>query len=132
MKDVIVSGAAIMKGGRLFVAQRPAKGEAGLKWEFPGGKVEPGETPEQAVVREIREELDASITVRSKIAVINYTYTAFHLTMHLFLCTLDGPDPVIREHLAGRWITADELETLDWAPADYQVLGTVRRACFTT
>jgi len=119
-----------MKDGRLFIAQRPAGGEAAFKWEFPGGKIEHGETPEQAIIREIREELDAEISIRREIALIEHDYKSFHLTMHLFLCNLVGKDPVIKEHLAFKWITAAEVHSQDWAPADYQILDTVCSECF--
>ncbi len=130
MKEIVVSGAAIMKNNELFVAQRPDRGEVGLKWEFPGGKIEPGESPEAAIVREIKEELDAEIVVESLITVVKHQYSTFHLTMYLFKCYLTGKDPVIKEHINCKWLNSSELADLDWAPADYKVLDCVRRTCF--
>ena len=131
MKDIQVVGAAIMKNGKLFAAQRSDRGETALKWEFPGGKIEQGETPEQALLREVKEELDTQIRVEKYIATVEYQYRTFHLTMHLYKCSLTGKDPVISEHVACRWLHADELKSLDWAPADLGILDTVRKACFT-
>lgn len=130
MKDVYVVGAAIMKDGKLFVAQRPDKGEVGLKWEYPGGKIEDGETPVQAIIREIKEELNADIEVESYITTVRYQYTTFHLTMELYLCRLKGSDPVLNEHINSRWITSSEMDGLDWAPADTKIINEVRKACF--
>ena len=100
MKEIEVAGAAIMKDGKLFIAKRPDKGEAGLKWEFPGGKIEAGETPKQALIREIEEELEAEIEIDRFITTVKHQYQTFHLTMHVFLCHLNGNDPVLEEHVA--------------------------------
>ena len=130
MKNVEVVGAAIMKNGKLFIAQRPDKGEVGLKWEFPGGKIEPGETPEQAIHREIEEELETEIEVEKLIVTVKHQYLSFHLTMHVFLCHLNGQDPVLEEHVDCRWINADQLYDYDWAPADFKILPQIKEACF--
>lgn len=131
MKNIQVVGAAIMKNGKLFAAQRPDRGETALKWEFPGGKIEEGESPEQALIREVREELAADIIVEKYITKVEYQYKTFHLNMQLFRCSLTGGDPVISEHVACRWLDRDELESLDWAPADLGILDEVREACFS-
>lgn len=130
MKNIEVVGAAIMKNGRLFIAKRPDKGEVGLKWEFPGGKIEPGETPEQAILREIEEELETEIVVEKFIVTVEHQYQTFHLTMHVFLCHLKGKDPILEEHVDCKWITADQLYDYDWAPADLKILPQIKEACF--
>lgn len=130
MKQIEVVAAAIVKNGKLFIAKRPDKGEVGLKWEFPGGKIEPGETMEAAIKREIREELSATIEVSKKITTVKHQYNSFHLTMHIFLCSLFGNDPVISEHVDSCWIDKNQLKDFDWAPADLKILDQVKEACF--
>ena len=117
-----VVGAVIRDGGRVLLAQRPeGKAQAGL-WEFPGGKIEPGETPEEALKREIREELDTEIEVGSLIRTIDYDYPTFHLTLHCFLCTVKSGSLRLNEHEAAKWLRADELYSVDWLPADLIIL----------
>jgi len=132
MKYVDVVGAAIIKDGKLFVAQRPEGKEVGLKWEFPGGKIEEGESPKEALVREIMEELGTLIEVKHYIATVRYQYPDFHLTMHVFRCTLAGPEPELTEHVASKWITAQEIDSLDWAPADYKILDAVKQSLLSS
>lgn len=132
MKYIDVVGAAIMKDGKLFVAQRPEGKEVGLKWEFPGGKIEVGESPKEALVREIMEELGTLIEVNHYIATVRHQYSSFHLTMQVFQCTLIGPEPVLTEHVAGKWITAGEIDSLDWAPADYKILDAVKQSLLSS
>lgn len=91
-------------------------------WEFPGGKIEPGESPEQALRREIAEELAVTVEVGDKLCTVDWDYPDFHLTMHCFLCTLDGEAPHLNEHEAARWLAAGELDSVRWLPADYGLL----------
>ena len=106
--------------GRIFATQR-GYGEWKDWWEFPGGKIEQGETPEQALRREIREELNADIAVDELLLTVNYDYPTFHLTMHCFLCRLLGTVSLL-EHEAAQWIAPDELQSVRWLPADEQVI----------
>ena len=121
MKQIEVVAAIIRKGDKIFATQR-GYGEWQDWWEFPGGKMEVGETPEEALVREIREELSAEISVGELLTTVEYDYPAFHLTMHCFLCTLIGEALHLNEHEAARWLTKDELDSVKWLPADEIVI----------
>ncbi len=121
MKQIEVVAAIIQKDGRIFATQR-GYGDFKDWWEFPGGKMEVGETPEEALKREIREELSAEINVGELLTTVEYDYPKFHLTMHCFLCTLVGEALHLNEHEAARWLTKDELNTVKWLPADEIVI----------
>ena len=121
MDTIRVAAAVILEGGRVFATQR-GYGPWKDGWEFPGGKLEPGETPEQALVREIREELDAEITVEEKLAQVEYDYPAFHLSMGCYRCTLRSDRVTLKEHEAARWLPVDALDAVDWLPADREIL----------
>ena len=110
---------------KIFATQR-GYGEFEGGWEFPGGKVEPDETPEQAIVREIREELDTEIEVERYIDTIEYDYPKFHLSMDCFLCRIISGDLILKEHEAARWLSKEELDTVDWLPADVTIIDEVR------
>ena len=121
MKSIEVVAAVIVHNGRLFATQR-GYGEWKDWWEWPGGKMEPGETPEQALVREIREELDAEISVDKFLCTVDWDYPKFHLTMHCYICSLTSEALHLNEHEAARWLTARTLRTVRWLPADEQLL----------
>ena len=121
MKQIEVVAAIIRKGDRIFATQR-GYGEWKDWWEFPGGKMEVGETPEEALVREIREELSAEISVDKFICTVEYDYPAFHLTMHCFLCSLIGEALHLNEHEAAKWLGKGELDSVKWLPADVKVV----------
>ena len=117
MKTVKVAAAVIRDGERVFTTQR-GYGDYKDFWEFPGGKLEAGETPAQALVREIREELDTQIEVGELLTTVEYDYPGFHLSMDCFLARVLEGDLVLREHEAARWLGPDELDSVPWLPAD--------------
>ena len=119
-KTVNVVAGAIVSACRLFATQRGYGDWAGW-WEFPGGKIEPGEAPEEALRRELREELALEVRVGEEVARVEYDYPKFHLSMRLFLCTPEG-EPTLKEHSAARWLSKDELEAVRWLPADKDVI----------
>lgn len=121
MKTVEVVAAIIRKGDKIFATQR-GYGDWKDYWEYPGGKVEIGETPMQALVREIREELDTEISVDKFLTTIEWDYPQFHLKMHCYVCSLLSESLHLNEHEAARWLSADDLDTVQWLPADYILL----------
>lgn len=126
MKRIEVVAAVIRNGDRIFATER-GYGDWKDWWEFPGGKMEAGETPEAALVREIKEELSAEITVDKFLHTVEWDYPAFHLTLHCFLCSLQSEALHLNEHEAARWLAMDELESVRWLPADYDLLPIIRR-----
>lgn len=118
--------AVIHDGGRILATQR-GYGEFKDKWEFPGGKMEAGESREEALRREIREELDTEINIGKLLCTVEYDYPAFHLTMHCYLCSVVSGTLVLKEHESARWLPAEALESVDWLPADLQILPIIRQ-----
>ena len=123
MRKIEVVAAVLVRDGRVFATQR-GYGEFKDKWEFPGGKMEAGEG---SLRREIREELDAEIAVGKLLCTVEYDYPAFHLTMHCYLCSVVSGTLVLKEHESARWLSADGLESVDWLPADIQVIPIIRK-----
>ena len=117
MKKIEVVAAIIIRDGKVFATQR-GYGEWKDWWEFPGGKIEAGECPQEALVREIREELDAEIEVGELIETVEWDYPAFHLTMHCFVCSLVSQSMHLNEHEASAWLTRETLHSVKWLPAD--------------
>ena len=125
-RKTVEVAAAIIRRGDVFFATQRGYGDWKDFWEWPGGKVEAGETPEQALVREIREELDAQIRVDKFLCTVDWDYPAFHLTMHCYLCSLLSEEVHLNEHEAARWLDADSLGELRWLPADEGLLPLIR------
>ena len=121
MKTIEVVAAIIRRGDSVFATQR-GYGEWKDYWEYPGGKVEPGETAEEALKREICEELSTEISVDEFLCTVEYDYPAFHLTMHCYLCSLLTEALHLNEHEAARWLAKEELESVEWLPADWQIV----------
>ena len=111
--------------GRIFATQR-GYGEMKDGWEFPGGKMEPGESPEEALKREIWEELETKIIVEKLVQTVEWDYPAFHLTMHCFWCHIESGNLKLKEHEAAKWLTKDQLDSIDWLPADRIVVETIK------
>ena len=124
MKTIEVVAAIIIKDGKLFATQR-GYGEWKGWWEFPGGKIEEGECPEEALIREIREELDASIEIGELLDTVEWDYPDFHLTMHCFICSLLSESLHLNEHEAATWLTHETLRSVRWLPADKILLDTI-------
>lgn len=130
MKTIRVVAAVIKatndNGEKIIFATERGYGEFKGGWEFTGGKIEPGETPQQALCREIMEELDTKIQVGDLIDTIEYDYPAFHLSMDCFWCEVVSGNLVLKEHEAARWLTSDELDSVEWLPADVTLIDKIR------
>lgn len=130
MKQVTVSGAVILRTNpetnqkEIFATQR-GYGDYKDGWEIPGGKLEPGETPEECIVREIREELATEVRAERILGVVDYDYPSFHLTMHCILCTIISGKLQLLEHEAAKWVNKETLRSVDWLPADRLILDKI-------
>jgi len=130
MKHITVSGAIILRTNpttqqkEIFATQR-GYGEYKDGWEIPGGKLEEGESPEECIVREIREELATEIKAERVLGIVDYDYPTFHLTMHCILCTIISGELKLLEHEAARWLTKENLRSVDWLPADQLILDKI-------
>ena len=126
MKTIRVVAAIIVENGRVFATQR-GYGDFKDGWEFPGGKIEAGESPEQALVREIREELDTELRVERLLRTVEWDYPTFHLSMDCFICKIESGDLHLREHEAARWLDLEHLNDVDWLPADLQLIPEIAK-----
>lgn len=126
MKTIDVVAAIIVKGTEILAMQR-GYGEFEGGWEFPGGKVEQGETPEEAIVREIHEELNARISVQQFLTQVEHDYPTFHLSMKCFICTLNDPSFQLLEHHAAKWLDMQHIDIVDWLPADIKVVAALKQ-----
>lgn len=126
MQHLHVSCAIIQNNEKVLCVQRSASMRMPLKWEFPGGKIDCGETPDSCVVRECKEELGITIVVKKKMSPSTWNYSLFMVTLYPFICVLKAGTIELREHVAARWLMSDELETLDWADADRPVIEEYR------
>ena len=128
MKTIEVSAAIIHdKTGRIFATQR-GYGEWKDWWEFPGGKIEQGETPQQALIREIKEELDTEIRVGELIDTIEYDYPTFHLSMDCFWAEVVAGNLVLKEAAAAKWLTKETLDSVEWLPADITLIEKIKQS----
>ncbi len=125
MKTIHVAAAIIQKDGKIFATQR-GYGRFKDFWEFPGGKVEPGETSETALLREIWEELDTKIAVGELAARVEYDYPDFHLSMECFFAEVVSGELVLKEHEAARWLSGEELDDVEWLPADLELIARLK------
>ena len=127
MKTIQVVAAIIKDKDKIFATQR-GYGEFKDGWEFPGGKVEEGETPEEALKREIEEELNTEIEVGDYLSTIEYDYPLFHLSMRCYWCKIIEGKPVLLEHEAAKWLTKEELDSVDWLPADLTIIELIKES----
>lgn len=127
MKTINVVAAVIIKDKKVFTAQRPNIGEVGLKWEFPGGKIEKGELEKDALYREIQEEFDTDLNIGDKVITITHQYKAFKIIMSGYFCTIKKGNLRLKEHLDSKWLPLDIIESVDWAPADIPIMNAVKR-----
>ena len=126
MKNIRVVAAIIINKDKVFATQR-GYGEFKDGWEFPGGKIEKGETPEQALEREIQEELETKIKVKEKIDTVEYDYPNFHLSMDCFICNIIEGNLILKEHEAAKWLSKDELYSVNWLPADEGLIEKIKK-----
>ena len=125
-KTINVVAALIRDGKRVFATARGYGNYKGW-WEFPGGKVEPGESPEEALVREIREELDSEISVDEYISTIEHDYPEFHLSMRCYWCSLISGDLVLKEAEDAKWLDVETIDSVKWLPADITLIDEVKK-----
>ena len=126
VKSIRVSAAVIHRDGKIFATQR-GYGEYKGKWEFPGGKREEGESGEEALYREIKEELDSKVKIEKLICTTDYDYPTFHLTMDVYLSTLIEGKLTLLEHEDAQWVSLDSIDNLDWLPADWSVIDEIKK-----
>ena len=126
MKTIRVVAAIIRKENKIFATQR-GYGDFKDGWEFPGGKIDAGETPEEALVREIKEELDTEVEVIELLDTLEYDYPNFHLSMDCFICNIKSGNLVLKEHEAAQWLTKETLDSVDWLPADLGLIDKIRK-----
>lgn len=122
MKHIHVTCAIIERDGLILAAQRSEAMSMPLKWEFPGGKIDPGESPEDCLQRELREEMSIHVGIERSLPTSTHQYPKFVITLYPFICSLKTEEIILQEHAAVVWLPPEELETLDWAEADLPVL----------
>lgn len=127
MKTIKVVAAIIQKDNTIFATQR-GYGEFKGGWEFPGGKIESGETPQEALVREIKEELNTEIEVGELVDTVEYDYPKFHLIMNCYMCKIKSGILELKEHEAAKWLTKETLDSVDWLPADLGIIRELQKS----
>ena len=130
MPTIQVVAAIIIRNGEVFATQR-GYGEWKGWWEFPGGKIEPGECPQEALRREIKEELDADIAVGELLDTVEWDYPTFHLTMHCYVCSLESESLNLNEHSDSAWLTKETLDSVKWLPADLILLEKISEKLYS-
>lgn len=130
MPTIQVVAAIIIRNGEVFATQR-GYGEWKGWWEFPGGKIEPGECPQEALRREIKEELDADIAVEELLDTVEWDYPTFHLTMHCYVCSLESESLNLNEHSDSAWLTKETLDSVKWLPADLILLEKISEKLYS-
>lgn len=125
MKKIEVAAAVIRNNDKIFCAQRKDEGPLAKKWEFPGGKLEIGETPDEALKRELLEELNLDVVIGDYIVSVDHQYPTFFITLHAYFCDVDNKDIILNEHLDSKWLNYNELDALDWAEADIPIVDAI-------
>lgn len=129
MKTIKVVAAIIIHNQKILATQR-GYGEFQGGWEFPGGKIEPEESPEEALKREIKEELDVSISIKKHLITVEYTYPSFHLSMQCYFCEIQSGEITLLEHKAAKWLSKEDLSSVSWLPADVEVVDAIKNSSF--
>ena len=129
MKTIKVVAAIIRKNDSIYATQR-GYGDFKDGWEFPGGKIEDGETPEEALIREIKEELKVNIAVDEYLMTVEHDYSTFHLSMDCFICHIESGNLTLTEHEAARWLTPQEYDSVSWLPADVAIIDILKEKSF--
>ncbi len=129
LKHLHVTCAIIERDGLVLAARRSAAMSLPLKWEFPGGKIDPGESPEECLRRELVEEMGIHVSVGKSLPPSTHHYPTFTVTLHPFVCSIQSGEIVLHEHAAVTWLSPEELHTLDWAEADLPVIEYYQRGC---
>jgi 8-oxo-dGTP diphosphatase len=125
MKSINVVAAIIQKDNKVFATQR-GYGDFKGAWEFPGGKIEGAESKEEALIREVKEELNTEISIDQYVTTVEYDYPDFHLTMHCYLCSIIKGNLTLTEHMDAKWLDVSHIDSVNWLPADIEVINLLK------